>query len=184
MDGRKIISRDTECLDHNMSITSCKLVHPFFPSRPHYLKGEAKYIRQTFIIHHPPLAPHEIPWGELHMSDVFLVYFLIAFEYLKTAFYFINTRYQIMMRCWKNDPDARQTLTDSRNQLKPYIKWVVTDSWWCFENEGWWNWLNQRRKWFKWNITRLKPRLVRGNQLDGHKSGAFNAQLCCLVGDW
>ena len=106
------------------------------------------------------------------MSDVFLVYFLIAFEYLKTAFYFINTRYQIMMRCWKSDPDARQTLTDSRNQLKgrkPYVKWGVTDSWWCFEIKGWWNWLNQRRKWFKWNITRLKPWLTRGKQLDGHK---------------
>ena len=74
-------SRDTECLEHNMSMISCKLVHPFFPSRPHYLKAEAKYIRQTSIIHHPSIAPFEMPWGELHMSDDFLVYFLIAFEY-------------------------------------------------------------------------------------------------------
>ena len=29
-----------------------------------------------------------------------------------------NTRYQIMMKCWKNDPDARPTFTELKNQLK------------------------------------------------------------------
>ena len=29
-----------------------------------------------------------------------------------------NTRYQIMMNCWKNDPDARPTFTELKNQLK------------------------------------------------------------------
>ena len=29
-----------------------------------------------------------------------------------------NTRYQIMMKCWKNDPDARPTFTELENQLK------------------------------------------------------------------
>ena len=29
-----------------------------------------------------------------------------------------NSRYQIMMKCWKNDPDARPTFTELRNQLK------------------------------------------------------------------
>ena len=28
------------------------------------------------------------------------------------------TRYQIMMKCWKNDPDARPTFTELKNQLK------------------------------------------------------------------
>ena len=38
-------SMDAKCLNHNLSMISCKLVHPFFPSRPHYLKAEAKSIR-------------------------------------------------------------------------------------------------------------------------------------------
>ena len=29
-----------------------------------------------------------------------------------------NSRYQIMMKCWKNDQDARPTFTELRNQLK------------------------------------------------------------------
>ena len=29
-----------------------------------------------------------------------------------------NTRYQIMMKCWKNNPDARPTFTELKNQLK------------------------------------------------------------------
>ena len=29
-----------------------------------------------------------------------------------------NTRYQIMMKCWKSDPDARPTFTELKNQLK------------------------------------------------------------------
>ena len=29
-----------------------------------------------------------------------------------------NTRYQIMTKCWKNDPDARPTFTELKNQLK------------------------------------------------------------------
>ena len=29
-----------------------------------------------------------------------------------------NTRYQIMMKCWENDPDARPTFTELKNQLK------------------------------------------------------------------
>ena len=29
-----------------------------------------------------------------------------------------NARYQIMMKCWKNDPDARPTFTKLKNQLK------------------------------------------------------------------
>ena len=29
-----------------------------------------------------------------------------------------NTRHQIMMKCWKNDPDARTTFTELKNQLK------------------------------------------------------------------
>ena len=29
-----------------------------------------------------------------------------------------NARYQIMMKCWKNDPDARPTFTELKNQLK------------------------------------------------------------------
>ena len=29
-----------------------------------------------------------------------------------------NTRYKIMMKCWKNDPDARPTFTELKNQLK------------------------------------------------------------------
>ena len=32
--------------------------------------------------------------------------------------YLNNTRYQIMMKCWKNDPDARPTFTELKNQLK------------------------------------------------------------------
>ena len=28
-----------------------------------------------------------------------------------------NARYQIMMKCWKNDPDARPTFTELKNQL-------------------------------------------------------------------
>ena len=73
-------SGDTECLDHNMSLISCKLVHTFFfPSRPYYLKAEAKYIRADTL--HSPLAPSEIPGIELHTIDVFLFNFLITFEY-------------------------------------------------------------------------------------------------------
>ena len=29
-----------------------------------------------------------------------------------------NTRYETMMKCWKNDPDARPTFTELKNQLK------------------------------------------------------------------
>ena len=29
-----------------------------------------------------------------------------------------NTRYQITMKCWKNDPDARPPFTELKNQLK------------------------------------------------------------------
>ena len=29
-----------------------------------------------------------------------------------------NFRYEIMMKCWKNDPDARPTFTELKNQLK------------------------------------------------------------------
>ena len=29
-----------------------------------------------------------------------------------------NIRYQIMMKCWKNNPDARPTFTKLKNQLK------------------------------------------------------------------
>ena len=29
-----------------------------------------------------------------------------------------NARYQIMMKCWKNNPDARPTFTELKNQLK------------------------------------------------------------------
>ena len=32
--------------------------------------------------------------------------------------YLNNTRYQIMMKCWKNDPDTRPTFTELKNQLK------------------------------------------------------------------
>ena len=32
--------------------------------------------------------------------------------------YLNNTRYQIIMKCWKNDPDARPTFTELKNQLK------------------------------------------------------------------
>ena len=30
---------------------------------------------------------------------------------------YINLRYQIITRCWQNDPDSRPTFTDLRNQL-------------------------------------------------------------------
>ena len=29
-----------------------------------------------------------------------------------------NTRYEIMMKCWKNDPHTRPTFTELKNQLK------------------------------------------------------------------
>ncbi|XP_022793670.1 uncharacterized protein LOC111332575 isoform X1 [Stylophora pistillata] len=44
--------------------------------------------------------------------------FVCLFECLLNVFQFINTRYQIMMRCWQNDPDGRPTFTEMRNQLK------------------------------------------------------------------
>lgn len=36
--------------------------------------------------------------------------------YLSHDFAFV--RYEIMMKCWKDDPDERPTFTDLRNQLK------------------------------------------------------------------
>ena len=30
----------------------------------------------------------------------------------------MNIKYQIVMKCWKNDPDARTAFIDFRNQLK------------------------------------------------------------------
>ena len=29
-----------------------------------------------------------------------------------------DARYQIVIKCWKNDPDARPTFTELKNQLK------------------------------------------------------------------
>ena len=45
-------------------------------------------------------------------------YYFSVFVCLLNVSHFINTRYQIMMRCWQNDPNARPTLTELRNQLK------------------------------------------------------------------
>ena len=44
-------------------------------------------------------------------------------SYMETSFksltdHLNNTRYQIMMKCWKNDPDARPTFTKLKTQLK------------------------------------------------------------------
>ena len=45
-----------------------------------------------------------------------------SLSYKETFFKYLtdhlnNTRYQIMMKCWKNDPDARPTFTELKNQL-------------------------------------------------------------------
>ena len=44
-----------------------------------------------------------------------LLYKETFFKYLTN--HLNNTRYQIMMKCWKNDPDARPTFTELKNQL-------------------------------------------------------------------
>ncbi|PFX24017.1 Proto-oncogene tyrosine-protein kinase receptor Ret [Stylophora pistillata] len=41
-----------------------------------------------------------------------VLYEIFTLDHLK------NTRYQIIMKCWKNDPDARPTFTELKNQLK------------------------------------------------------------------
>ena len=46
-----------------------------------------------------------------------------SLSYKETFFKYLtdhlnNTRYQIMMKCWKNDPDARPTFTKLKTQLK------------------------------------------------------------------
>ena len=126
-------SRDTKCLDHNMSMISCKLVHPFFFVQTSLFKRWSP-IYQADIYHSSSISGSFLntsKWAALErcLSCLFPDSIWV-FSGFKTAFYFINTRYQIMMRCWKKDPDARPTLTDPRNQLKDTETFHKVESYW------------------------------------------------------
>ena len=140
-------SRDTKCLDHNMSMISCKLVHPFFFVQTSLFKRWSP-IYQADIYHSSSISGSFLntsEWAALErcLSCLFPDSIWV-FSGFKTAFYFINTRYQIMMRCWKRTRMQGQhwlTQETSWKIRKPFIRWRVTDSWWCFEIKGWWHWL-------------------------------------------
>ena len=85
-------SRITDCLNHNTWMRSCKLFISFLPTKI--------VLTTLLIIHEGDIKINCFCEPKMHVSR------------------FINTRYQIMMRCWQNDPNARPTLTKLRNQLK------------------------------------------------------------------
>ena len=84
------LKRDTECLSHNTWMINCKLLLSLFPS-----------------------LQQEIFYKLFHIN-----WCLMFARWNNIVFHIKNSRYQIMMRCWQNDPDERPAFTELKNQLK------------------------------------------------------------------
>ena len=84
------LERATECLNHNTWIMNCKLLSSLSPS-----------------------LQQEILYKLFHIN-----WCLVFARWNNIVFHIKNSRYQIMMRCWQNDPDERPAFTELKKQLK------------------------------------------------------------------
>ena len=84
------LERATECLNHNTWIMNCKLPSSLSPS-----------------------LQQEILYKLFHIN-----WCLVFARWNNIVFHIKNSRYQIMMRCWQNDPDERPAFAELKKQLK------------------------------------------------------------------